>query len=206
MRNDDWSSSVAREVDVVYRRAPGMRDDRPKYPGLIGHLGDHTAKVWFIGWYPSLKAIQRASTLGTVLDPELQWTVTRGDQIFRATLVEFGFKSGEPMGRGGWMCYVTNLVKRPIDVGLWNRASVSEHSAEYVRWIPVLGWEIENGKPEVIVAMGQEVARQLVAVGPHAAIARRATVMHYATFNYDDCPPDRLVEYREQFRRVARMR
>lgn len=203
---DHWSSRVAHEVDAVYRAAPRMRDDRAKYPGLIGYLGDHTAKVWFIGWYPSLDAIERASTLGTVGDPEQQWTVTRGDQVFRETLVEFGFKFGEPMSRGGWLCYVTNLVKRPIDVGLWNQASDSQHGAEYARWTPVLEWEIKNGKPQVIVAMGQEVTRQLDAIGRRTALPRRATVMHYATFNYDDCPPDRIVAYREQFRRVARMR
>ena len=205
-RFEDWSSRVARQVDAVYRAAPQMRDDRAKFPGLSGHLGDPAAKVWFIGWYPSLDAIEEASALGTVGDPEMQWTVTPGDQVFRTTLVEFGFKAGEPMSRGGWRCYVTNLVKRPINVGLWKRASESQHGAEYARWAPVLDWEIENGKPEVIVAMGQEVARQLDALGRRTSLPRRAAVMHYATFNYDNCPPDRIVAYREQFRRVARMR
>ncbi len=146
---DEWARGVALAVEAVYtlasRGGRRLRDDRGEFPWLVGHLGDHRADVWFVGWYPSLGRVRTvADRCPGSTDANLQWSEGDGDMLFRQHLANFGFKAGDPMGPDGWNCYITNLVKAPIEVKRWDNTDEAARTRVYARWEPVLKWELEH--------------------------------------------------------------
>lgn len=212
----EWAEYVAALVADVYKQHPRLADRRAAFPWLHGHLGDHSRGVWFLGWYP---ALAKAANVGAGSDPNLQWRSTLGDQLFRIMLTAAGFKSGDAMSGTGWNCYITNLIKRPIDVGRFRQRADQDDArglpyqetaryAEYKRWSPVLRGELERAQPRLIVAMGAEAAKALQALATDPACSfpdmpPTDAILHYATFNYAESGGEfrtNVEKYIRQFR------
>ncbi len=80
-----WSRSLGKLVDDVYAGRRDLVDHRIRFPWLQGFLGDPQARVWFIAWYPSTRAVQRIHSPTATC--ESQWLATEGDRIFRQNLI-----------------------------------------------------------------------------------------------------------------------
>lgn len=197
--SEQFDLAIQGAISRVIRDA-GVEDHREGFPWLKGYLGDPGRGTWFIAWYPSLSKVKGANRRGD--SPNLQWSESPGDRVFRETLVKFKFKSGEPMSAGGWNCYITDLVKSPYDVGAYKSMSRHEQDRAIRQWAPVLQLELTMGKPRVLVAMGAEVRD---ALGRFIDISRTDLLIypgklwHYATLNYGPVTPDKRSAYEAQF-------
>lgn len=185
MTTQSYGDAVAQAVSRVFEANRDFPDHRSQIPWLHGYLGDPNACVWFIAWYPSAKMVGRANQRGN--DPELQWSESVGDKLFRKMLVKHGFKSGEPLQPGGWRCYITDLIKCDYDVGTFKRKNPVEQRRIALAWSEVLQSEISAGKPALLVPMGKDVRELLplfVANLRTCPSIYDRQVWHYATFNY----------------------
>jgi hypothetical protein len=164
--------------DVVYTANPDLVDHRPDHPWVTGALGDICAGVWFVAEAPSLTQAERAHAAS----PETQWSVSRGDKLFRQMLVKHGFKAGDETSPGGWRCYITDVVKSLHRAGKWSDLRVATKREIARAWAPVLAWELETGQPKLIVTIGDRtnalldhlLAEQLIPPLP-----RRMNIDHY---------------------------
>src|SRR5437899_2448473 len=87
---EQFFSDLNRLSDTVFGSHPEIVDHRRDFPWLTGSLGDRYADIWFVAENPSLSQVRRAAGNS----PELQWSVSRGDKLFREMLVKHGFKTG----------------------------------------------------------------------------------------------------------------
>lgn len=142
-------------------RTPHRRDQIRRYPWLYGALGEVPSDVMFICENPSITAVARADvdTIdGRAPDIEAQWFGGRRNPAakrFRVTLCELGLKEGRPDTRGGWHCYITNVVKEANVIGADQAALMPEERRQQARdWADVLRWEMEQVKPRHVFAVG----------------------------------------------------
>jgi hypothetical protein len=195
----DFDQSIQSVITRVIREA-AIDDHRVDFPWLRGYLGDPQRGTWFIAWYPSLSKVQGANRRGD--SPNLQWSESPGDHVFRETLVKFKFKSGEPMSAGGWNCYITDLIKSPYDVGAYKSMSRDDQDRAIKQWSPVLREEIALGKPRVLVPMGDEVRDALgrfLNLSKTTVLVYPDKLWHYATLNYGPVTPAKRAIYERQF-------
>ncbi|MDQ6838046.1 MAG: uracil-DNA glycosylase family protein [Actinomycetota bacterium] len=94
--------------------------------------------------------------------PEMQWSISPGDRLFRTMLVRHGFKLGSEDSPGGWRCYLTDVVKSAFVVNDWNKVGSRQRKAVSECWAPVLEEELRLGQPRAIVTVGRR-AQQLLA-------------------------------------------
>ena len=173
---------------------------------MLGCLGDPFAPVWFVAENPSLTQVERA------LDatPENQWNVSIGDKLFRQQLVAHGFKIGSFDSPGGWRCYITDVIKSVERVREWNRLPAREQQKVAEAWAPVLAWELELGRPRIVVSVGKRADRLLDHLQRLALIPplpQRLRIDHYsyigsrpdARTGLGPRHPDRLVAWSNQF-------
>jgi uracil-DNA glycosylase len=183
----EYARELERCADDVYAHArrtrPRLRlfDHRTEYPWLKGSLGNPSAAVWFVGENPSLRQVEK---LGRAATPEDQWAASKGDLLFRQMLVRHGYKRGTPLSRYGWNCYITNVVKSPDYVGDWRTKVDDAERARIVRaWAPVLRYQLELGRPKVVVSLGNDVddhLTDLARAGQIPPLPLREKVWHYA--------------------------
>ena len=180
-------AELERRSDRVFAANPDLLDHRTQYPWLTGALGDINARVWFIAEAPSRTQAERAQGES----PERQWSVSRGDKLFRKMLVKHGFKSGDETSLGGWNCYITDVVKSLHRAGKWSELPDERRHAIAAAWAPVLAWELETGQPELVVSVGDrthELLDYLQASELIPALPRRKKIRHYT---YVAMRPDR---------------
>jgi hypothetical protein len=164
--------------NAVYSANPDLIDHRAEHPWVIGALGDINARVWFVAEAPSLTQAERAHADG----PEHQWSVSRGDKLFRQMLVKHGFKNGNESSPGGWRCYITDVVKSLHRAGKWSKLSVEKQREIAAAWAPVLAWELETGRPELVVSVGDrtdDLLDYLLVEGLIPPIPKRTNIDHY---------------------------
>ncbi|MFC7540784.1 uracil-DNA glycosylase family protein [Siccirubricoccus deserti] len=150
-----FEAELARRIDDAFRLNPGVGDHRPRHPWLTSSLGDPFSGVWFVAENPSLSQVQRARDPGGgPPTTEAQWLVSRGDRLFRQALVEHGFKDGPWDRRGGWRCYVTNLIKEADYAEAWKLRRERDHLRAAEAWAPVLRWQLDASRPRLVVLMG----------------------------------------------------
>jgi hypothetical protein len=93
-------------------------------PWLYGALGEVPSDVMFICENPSITGVRQAhvDTIdGRAPDIEAQWWGGRNNPAakrFRPVLRQVGLKTNRPDARGGWRCYITNVVKEANVAGL----------------------------------------------------------------------------------------
>ena len=211
-------------VDRVYRAARGrFPDHRGEHPWVTGCLGDVFAPVWFVAENPSLTQVKKLKNLSSSqLSPELQWTMSAGDRLLRRLLVRHGFKEGsDPLAPGGWHCYLTDVIKSTAFVKEHAEQPVHAFRAAAQAWAPVLSWELEWGRPRVVVCVGNRaraLLNHLIETGavadPAAWGGWRTHIPHYV---YVASRPDirrklgaahplREAEYDQQFATIAAVR
>jgi hypothetical protein len=163
-----------------------LQDDRKTHPWVTGWIGDPNASVWFIGENSSNARIdhwEAARPEGERATAEDQWKDSAGDRLFRSALVANKFKSGDPDAPGGWRCYVTDLLKSGVRVTDYNKLPYREKLAIAEAWMPVMQWQLEHGRPRLIVPMGQRVHQMLIDLTKRGlrlpADARIEPLMHY---------------------------
>lgn len=141
-----------------------------EYPWLYGALGAVPSEVMFICENPSLSGVRRAhvDTIdGRAPDIEAQWWGGRNNPAakrFRRVLHRMGLKTTRPDARGGWNCYITNVVKEANIAGLEQGTKSSGERLHQARdWAGILGWELEQVRPEHVFTVGGKA---------HDAVAR----------------------------------
>ena len=154
-----FADAVARLTDEVFATHPELDDHREQFPWLTGWLGDPSSPVWFVAENPSTTQINRINTVAST--PEHQWAASRGDQLFRETLVELGLKIGTAESAGGWRCYITDVMKSQVFVKDWNGRKRYEQLRFAEAWAPVLRYELSAGDPQVLVVLGSNAERAL---------------------------------------------
>ena len=128
------------------------------YPWLKGYIGERNYPVWFVAENPSLRAAKRVRDRSTRESDNLQWNAHAGDRLFREALVKAGFKTGDPLDGEGWKCYITDIIKEPEIVKDRNlkKSDSSYWKNQAMNWLPVFLEEIRLGRPEVLVAVGNQ--------------------------------------------------
>ena len=194
-----FNAGLAEQVGTVYADHPEI-DQRDQYPWLHACLGDPKAPVWFLAENPSLTMASRASSA----DPETQWSVSRGDMLFRRQLQLHGWKQGESArSPGGWHCYITDVLKSPVTVSDWHGRNSVERSVVADWWAPVLHWEIRHGAPKLLVVMGDQARRHLDRWRLNGLLPLdppTVQVWHYAFRRQSG---EGIAEYERQFAAVA---
>ncbi|GGC67468.1 hypothetical protein GCM10011504_51780 [Siccirubricoccus deserti] len=208
-----FEAELARRIDDAFRLNPGVGDHRPRHPWLTSSLGDPFSGVWFVAENPSLSQVQRARDPGGgPPTTEAQWLVSRGDRLFRQALVEHGFKDGPWDRRGGWRCYVTNLIKEADYAEAWKLRRERDHLRAAEAWAPVLRWQLDASRPRLVVLMGGRVDRLVDYLRAAALIALPQT-MRIAHYSYvamrpagrlGPMHPDRVAAYLSSFADVRR--
>jgi hypothetical protein len=132
-----------------------------EFTWLYGALGAVPSDVMFICENPSLAGVRSASidTIdGRAPDIEAQWWGGRKNSAakrFRPLLRRMGLKTSHPAARGGWRCYITNVVKEANVAGADQRAKSPAERAEQARaWADVLEWEIDEVSPSHVFCVG----------------------------------------------------
>jgi hypothetical protein len=209
-------------IDRVYKSSAGrFPDHRKDHPWVTGYLGDPFAPVWFVAENPSLTQVEKVSS--SVATEELQWTISRGDRLFREMLFRYGFKAGTSSNSpGGWRCYITDVIKSTARVREHNEQPAAARRATADAWAPVLAWELERGRPQIIVSVGEvarSLLRQLIEKGaiPDPIKEWDARFMHIPHYVYVMSRPDnrrklppgdpqRQEEYSRLFAEIAKAR
>jgi hypothetical protein len=99
---------------------------------------------------------------GKTPDFESQWWGGPSDYAarrFRWVLCELGLKTTPWDARGGWNCYITNLVKEVNVVGDQNALCLGAKKLQAEVWAPILEWEIGRVKPRLIFCVGAKTYR-----------------------------------------------
>ncbi len=140
-----------------------------------------------------------------------------GDRLFRQMLAKHGFKTGGEAAPGGWRCYVTDIVKSSYRATKWNAAARENLLGVAEVWAPVLAWELEHGRPQLVVVLGNRTRELLDHLVAHRLVLLPRIVMSAWSYAYVTSRPDaarklgpmdpiRLAEYDEQFAAIARRR
>jgi hypothetical protein len=206
-----FDRELRRRIDDVFRTNPMLPDHRHEFPWVTAYLGNPYAPVWFVAEYPSLTQVEREGEFASV---ESQWNVSIGDRLFREMLAKHGFKTGGGAAPGGWHCYITDVVKSSHRAGKWNARARDELFAIAEAWAPVLAWELEIGRPEIVVVLGNRTKALLDYLVAHRLVPRPRSMMRAWSYAYVTSRPDsarklgpnhpiRLAEYDDQFAAIA---
>lgn len=202
-----YRAGLLEQIDRVFATHTGIRNHRAQFPWLTGALGDPECPVWFIGENPSLGQVERVTDpLGGPPTEEAQWWASRGDRLFRDLLVKHGFKEPPVDSHGGWRCYITNVIKQSDYAEAWRGTPLERQRAAAIAWSSVFRWELEQGRPRVLVALGKTVARELGWLSEAGIrLPRIVTVQHYSYValrprgKQGPMHPDRVREYDAEF-------
>ena len=145
------------------------------------------------------------------LTEETQWSESRGDKLLREKLVKYGFKKGSFDSKGGWNCYLTNIIKEADYTKDWRNKSQELRNQAVEIWLPVFQWELSNSSPKLIVIMGRQVENYLNDLQRFGKIRlpRTEFIQHYAYIgqraqgHLGPMHPQRLQEYDEQMANIA---
>lgn len=131
-----------------------------EFPWLYGALGEVPSDVMFICENPSIKGMEKASTDTIDSGPpdiEAQWWGGSTDFAatrFRVALSQLGLKATGPRERGGWKCYITNVIKQS-DKAINHEKTDNKIKRQMARdWVDILKWEIGHVKPKFVFCVG----------------------------------------------------
>ncbi len=208
----NYAAELNSRIARVFANHPELHDHRKKLPWLTGYLGNPFAGIWFLAEIPSLRTATRApATMATPRTVESQFAISRGDQLFRESLVHCGFKAAPWDSPGGWRCYVTDVIKVAERAGEYNKRGRWLPLAE--TWADVLAWELEASQPRLVVVMGKRTQRLIehLALVKQLRFPRTEAIPHYSYVAFrprgKQAPmhPKRVREYRDAMERVARV-
>jgi len=165
------------------------KDQTEKYPWLYGALGKVPSDVMFICDNPSITGIEKASrdTIdGGRPDIEAQWWGGSTDFAatrFRVALSRLKLKTTRPRERGGWECYITNVIKQS------NLAKDQEHTLSFDKnqqardWADVLQWELDYVKPKYVFCVGGNAFKYVTMLQRERLLSQFPVyeIKHYST-------------------------
>jgi len=150
-----------KELVKSKRIAPqNARSQIEDYPWLYGALGKVPAEVMFICQNPSSEGIRKAhvDTIdGGPPDIEAQWWGGSSDKAarcFRVALYDLKLKTTRPNERGGWECYITNVIKQANIAKDQEALSRQEEQQQAIDWAGILQWELDQVKPKYVFCAG----------------------------------------------------
>jgi len=130
------------------------------FPWLYGALGKVPSDVMFICENPSLAGIKKAN-IDTIdsgpPDIEAQWWGGSTDFAacrFRVALCKLKLKTSPPAARGGWECYITNVIKQSEKVIEREKLKPINKRQQARDWSDILLWELVNVKPSYVFCVG----------------------------------------------------
>ena len=140
-----------------------LRTGQTRHQWLYGALGAVPSDVMFICENPSKSGVEDAEKDARRIDrqPDIedQWRGSGpGDpatRIFRPVLCEFGLKLTPPGDRGGWQCYVTNVIKEMAVAKNWGELSLARVKyPKAIKWADILEWELQQIQPSWVFCVG----------------------------------------------------
>lgn len=191
-QQNDYFRELIRKTKEVFNKHPSLSNHFPNNPWLEGALGDPFAGIMFIAENPSLTQVEIAQGRhGLTATPDAQWNTSRGDHIFRGALFDVGFKTTSPDTPGGWKCYITNIIKEADYAKNTGTKTQAERNLSADIWFEVLKWELETGKPKLIVTVGgqSEVLLSHIRMKNRLVLPKVINITHYA---YIGQRPDRV--------------
>ena len=190
--------SVGEEVMIDYQIT--------KYTWLYGALGQVPSDVMFIAENPSIAGITHAdidTVDGLPSDIEAQWWGGKTDNaatVFRPFLYEVGLKKSPPQEKGGWNCYITNLIKRANIAKLQEGISSSKRKEQEDYWSDILRWEIEKVQPKAIYCLGrksEKAFRRFIREGVLEAVPVFYLCHYSARGNIDNIRKKMISQYQD---------
>lgn len=159
-----------------------------KYKWLHGALGKVPSNIMFICENPSVKGVKSANIKtidGKQPDIEAQWwggEKNPAAQRFREALCRLRLKTNPPRERGGWECYITNVIKQANIVKIQNVLPHCTKEQQARDWAAILQWEINQVKPKYIFCMGGKSERAIKLLQKESRIQKFAInkLMHYS--------------------------
>ncbi len=136
------------------------KDQIEKYTWVYGALGKVPSDVMFICENPSIKGIEKAAIDpidSGPLDIESQWWGGTNDPAakrFRGALCKLNLKTTRPRQRGGWECYITNVIKQSNIAKDQEGLLYVSKNQQARDWAEILQWEINHVKPKYVFCVG----------------------------------------------------
>ena len=128
---DELRLRIHRNLEEI--RAPHRRAQILDHPWLYVALGEVPSEVMFICENPSLTGVQQAhvdTVDGRAPDIEAQWWGGANNPAakrVRVALHRLGLKRTPPTLKGGWRCYITNVIKEMNVAGDHKKSSKTDH-------------------------------------------------------------------------------
>jgi hypothetical protein len=178
-------NELVREKKFDKACAKAQIDD---YSWLYGALGKVPSDVMFICENPSITGVKKAhvDTIdGRSPDIEAQWwggSTDNAARRFRVALYQLKLKTTRPRERGGWECYITNVIKQS------NVPKDQEHLPSRTKrqqardWADILQWEFDHVKPRYVFCVGGNAATyiQMLQREDQLSLFPIFTVTHYS--------------------------
>ena len=173
---------------------PFWEEQIGEYPWLYGALGDANADVMFVCENPSLRGLRAASAspVGGRPDFDTQWTgdpANRRDKRFRKVLCDLGLKDGGIWERGGWHCYITNVIKQAAIVGGWRKVPQLEKRRAARQWSDILQMEFDVVEPDTVFCVGGKAHEMVKWLQRNAGLDVPGTIhgiWHYSAYRGDE--------------------
>lgn len=167
--------------------------------------------MWFVAENPSLTQVRK---LRGLTSPEVQWSASAGDQLFRRALHKAGFKVGDPTAPGGWRCWITDVIKSAEVVKEWQQRSTEGKLRVAEAWAPVLAHELKKGQPRLLVVLGgnaDKLLGHLESLKLIPDLPPRTRIHHYSYIamrpekatGRGPGDPERVAEWESEFLRVV---
>jgi len=128
-------------------------------------------------------------------------------------LVKHGFKNGSIDSKGGWNCYITNVIKEADYTKNWREKSQAARNQAAEIWAGLLDWELKNSRPKLVVIMGNQpgiLLAHLAAMG-RIKLPKTEQIAHYsyigqrAQGKLGPMHPLRIMEYDKEFARIRKV-
>ena len=136
----------------------GLCAEQTRYRWLYGALGTVPSNVVFICENPSQSGVKKAERAarcsGRQPDIEDQWRGGSPIKTFRPVLCEIGLKLTPPGERGGWQCYITNVIKEMAQTKTFRELGRPGKYAKAVEWADILEWELQQVQPTWVFCLG----------------------------------------------------
>lgn len=187
---EELRSRVNAQLEVL--RVPTRREQIDRYPWLYGALGEVPSKVMFICENPSLTPTRSARNVdGGPPDIETQWwgsPTNNAAKRFRRALYVTGLKETSPNARGGWRCYITNVIKEANLARDQEALPPTERFEQARVWAPILRWQVECVAPEHVFTVGSRADASFRRLQSHGLVppVPCACIMHYSARNSDE--------------------
>lgn len=104
-------------------------------------------------------------------------------------LCGLGLKDGGIWARGGWRCYITNVIKQATIVGEWHETHWHEKLRAASLWSGILQMELNVVRPDKVFCIGHNAHRMVRWLQGNAGLDVPGSVRriwHYSTPRGDE--------------------